>query len=119
MVSSKILPLAVLSFVVPALAQGPATIYSQEPCNGESAEIQANNQCTPVPDSLSGSVTGVQVPEDVVCNFYQDGNCEVPILYSVEDPGICAFSEWDTDDNQVSRVTASILCYDSTEEGSN
>jgi hypothetical protein len=44
----------------------------------------------------------------------RDGNCQEPILYSVEDPGICDFSEWDTDDNKVRNMSASIQCYDST-----
>ncbi|KAF4766230.1 hypothetical protein HAV15_010583 [Penicillium sp. str.  len=114
MISSKTLSLTAFFFVVPALALDPAIIWSQEPCDGESAEIPANNQCTPVPASLVGKVTAVTVPEDVVCNFFKDGNCQEPILYSVEDPGVCNFSHWDTDDNKVSNMSASIQCYDST-----
>lgn len=46
----------------------------------------------------------------------RDEKCEEPILYSVEDPGTCAFSEWDTEDQKVSNTSASIKCYDSTVE---
>lgn len=34
------------------LASIKATVYSQEPCTGESAQIEPNNQCTLVPDTL-------------------------------------------------------------------
>ncbi|KAJ6088036.1 hypothetical protein N7499_004218 [Penicillium canescens] len=71
MVSSKVLSLAIFSFVVPALGLDPAIIWSEEPCNGESAQIPANNQCTLVPASLVGKVTAVTIPEDVVCNFFK------------------------------------------------
>ncbi|KAE8345053.1 hypothetical protein BDV24DRAFT_126198 [Aspergillus arachidicola] len=116
MVSSKFLTLALISCVVPALAVEKPTIYSQEPCTGESAEIEPNNKCTPVPDTLKGKVTAVKIPEDIVCNFYKDKNCAEPILYSVEDPGICKFSEWDMDGQKVSNQSASVLCFDSTLE---
>ncbi|KAE8329960.1 hypothetical protein BDV39DRAFT_202540 [Aspergillus sergii] len=119
MVSSKILSLAVFSFVGPALAQGYATIYSQEPCTGESAQIPANKLCTPVPLSLYHKVTAVSVPENVVCEFYKDLLCLDPLLNSVEDPGICKFSEWDTNDGQISNQALSILCYALTDEDSN
>ncbi|KAE8141794.1 hypothetical protein BDV38DRAFT_278577 [Aspergillus pseudotamarii] len=115
MVSSKSLSLALLSFMVPALALDPATIWSKEPCTGESAEIPSDNKCTPVPEPLAGKVTAVTVPENVVCNFFRDENCQEPILYSVEDPGICTFSEWDVNDNKVSNESASVQCYDSTD----
>ncbi|KAK5798691.1 hypothetical protein VI817_004981 [Penicillium citrinum] len=63
-----------------------------------------------------GKVTGVKVPEDIVCNFYKDDKCDQPILYSVEEPGICTFSEWDTDDQKVANESVSILCFNSNEE---
>ncbi|GAB1200265.1 hypothetical protein APSETT444_009635 [Aspergillus pseudonomiae] len=99
MVSSKFIALAIFSCVAPALAAENVTLYSEEPCTGETALIQPNNKCTLVPEAL-------------------DKECNEPILYSVEDPGICKFSEWDTDDQKVSNLSASVLCFDSTVEES-
>ncbi|KAE8402205.1 hypothetical protein BDV37DRAFT_253041 [Aspergillus pseudonomiae] len=118
MVSSKFIALAIFSCMAPALAAENVTLYSEEPCTGETALIQPNNKCTLVPEALAGKVVGVKVPEDIVCNFYKDEKCKEPILYSVEDPGICTFSEWDTDDQKVSNLSASVLCFDSTVEES-
>ncbi|KAJ5111976.1 hypothetical protein N7532_000021 [Penicillium argentinense] len=116
MVSYKFLTLAIVSCVAPALAAEKVTLYSQEPCTGDLTQIEPNNKCTLIPETLKGKVTGVKVPEDIVCNFYKDEKCVEPILYSVEDPGICKFSEWDTADQKVSNTSASVRCYDSNVE---
>ncbi|KAJ5414751.1 hypothetical protein N7509_001378 [Penicillium cosmopolitanum] len=71
MVSYTFFALAIASCLAPALAAKKATIFSQEPCTGESAKIKPNNECTVVPETLKGKVTAVKVPEDVVCNFYK------------------------------------------------
>lgn len=46
----------------------------------------------------------------------RDEKCDQPILYSVEEPGICKFSEWDSEDQKVANESVSILCFDSNEE---
>ncbi|KAF9890436.1 hypothetical protein FE257_005841 [Aspergillus nanangensis] len=115
MVSSKVIVLAIFSCVSPALTVEKVTLFSQEPCAGDQAMIQPDNRCTLVPQILTGKVAGVKIPADIVCNFYKDENCNEPILYSVEDD-ICKLSEWDTEDQKVGNVTASILCFDSTVE---
>lgn len=45
---SKLLP----SNTAKILIYSKATIYSQEPCKGETAEIEPNNKCTLVPENL-------------------------------------------------------------------
>ena len=130
-----------------------AIIWSEEPCTGESAQIPANNKCTPVPASLyvetssgggerqtthrstglakwlplqsqkmscvtsSSELSQTRLIWNICTDLLarRDENCQDPILYSVEDPGICNFSEWDTEENKVSNIAATIQCYDSTD----
>ncbi|KAJ5093920.1 hypothetical protein N7456_009781 [Penicillium angulare] len=109
MLSYKVLALALLSYSAQAVAAAkpPATLYTEEPCQGETFEVAADNKCVLLPENLQKHINGVKVPEDVVCDFYSDEKCDEPLLIGVEDPGICKFSEW-----EIENKTVSVHCYD-------
>ncbi|KAJ5727273.1 hypothetical protein N7493_005093 [Penicillium malachiteum] len=111
MMSYKILALTFLSCAVQLVAgadsKPPATLYTKEPCTGQTVQIPADNSCVLLSEDLQKNINGAKLPEDVVCNFFTDEKCETPLYYGMEDPGDCNFSTLEIADQ-----TVSVQCYD-------
>ncbi|KAG6013035.1 hypothetical protein E4U54_007162 [Claviceps lovelessii] len=106
MLSYKIL-FAVLSGVAGGLALQNATVFSKASCKGQRQVLDPNGRCTLLNIGLRGKVQGAKVPVDVVCDFYIDESCSVPLWIGMEEPGSCRFQELEIENKAVS-----VLCYD-------
>ncbi|KAG5979563.1 hypothetical protein E4U55_005025 [Claviceps digitariae] len=84
-----------------------AIVFSKPSCKGQQQAVEPNGRCTLLNAKLRGKSEGAKVPEDVVCDFYSDEECSVPLWIGMEEPGSCQFDEL-----EIENKALSILCYD-------
>ncbi|KAG6039377.1 hypothetical protein E4U41_002740 [Claviceps citrina] len=84
-----------------------AVVFSEESCKGRQQAVEPNGRCTLLNSDLRGRVQGAAVPEDVVCDYYSDESCSVPLWIGMEEPGSCRFAEFEIENKAIS-----VLCYD-------
>ncbi|QPG94677.1 hypothetical protein C2857_006709 [Epichloe festucae Fl1] len=106
MTSFKLL-FAVLSCAAGVLSLDSAVVYSEESCKGATQVIEPDGECNLLNDDLSRRARGAKVPENVVCDFYDDKSCSQPLWIGMEDPGSCNFAEFEIENKAVS-----VVCYD-------
>ncbi|KAG6004034.1 hypothetical protein E4U21_001430 [Claviceps maximensis] len=97
MLSYKIL-LVVLSGIAGGLALENAIVFSETSCKGQQQALEPNGRW---------KAQGAKVPTDVVCDFYSDESCSVPLWIGMEEPGSCRFDEL-----EIENKALSVLCYD-------